>query len=127
MSFDEDEQNGESDNLEELEDRSENDIPVNLQSIPPVPEFEYFEHEQPRHDRLLHLPPSFDYLPNDQSTRPLPIAFFQLFFTDSILEMLARNTNSYARFNQIDNPTSRAKYWKDTTAAEQKIFFGIII
>src|SRR5437879_1937498 len=50
-----------------------------------------------------------------------------LFFTESIFEILARNTNSYARLKQVDKRTGRAQFWKDTSAAELKIFFGIII
>lgn len=45
ISLCEEEENEESNNSEELEDKGENDPPVNIQNIPPVPEFEFFEHE----------------------------------------------------------------------------------
>jgi hypothetical protein len=55
----------------------------------------------------------------------LPLLLFQLFFSDAVFEMLAAATNAYAAFKNAGGPGRRQ--WKDTTAAELKIWLGLII
>jgi len=87
-----------------------------LPTLPPVPEFEPLV--QQRHNRVACYPPEFNL--NGSA-----LDYFQLFFDNSIFQLLAENTNNYASFKGAGNAGSRP--WKSTTPAELKIFFGIII
>ena len=54
-----------------------------------------------------------------------PGRFFQLFFTNSTLEVIKQNTNHYAYMKGAGEPGHRR--WKDMTIAELKIFLGLVI
>ncbi|KAJ5559124.1 hypothetical protein N7535_009012 [Penicillium sp. DV-2018c] len=63
-------------------------------------------------------------------------AFFSLFFTDEIFYHISRSTNEYARLkrgdgsDENDSPGTTShgsRPWKDTTAADIKVFAGILI
>lgn len=77
-----------------------------------------------------NLPAEFD------ATTALPVDYFKLFFTDDMMESIARNTNRYARFkiheSRILEPGYTDPFWKfdgsnDTTAVEMQAFFGVQI
>ena len=91
--------------------------------LPPVPLYKPYEHPEPEHSRLLHLPSSFGVL------SPEPVAFFKLFFSDTLIERLAASTNLYARNQHSKMPVvkGRAATWKDTTGGELKMFLGLIL
>jgi len=71
--------------------------------------------------------------PHDQHTRyPIgfhvhggALAFFELFFDATVFEQLAGNTNRYAIFKHAGDLGHRR--WTATSAAELRIFIGIII
>ena len=85
---------GEEDIPEESElirSRSVRDIiNMNPNVLPPLPEFECFEHSALPHERILHLP---EVISLDRSNA---FDFFNLFFDEKELEILAQNTNRYA-------------------------------
>lgn len=62
-----------------------------------------------------------------------PFSIFSLFFTPAILTQLAENTNANARVKlarlnyQTQSDTVLRRRWKDTSGAELKIFFGLLI
>lgn len=60
--------------------------------------------------------------------------FYSLFMTNDILETLVKYTNMYAEqkivkliCNESSTPNCRLSRWKDVTADELRVFFGIII
>jgi hypothetical protein len=55
----------------------------------------------------------------------LPSRVFELFFDDEVFEMLAKNTNEYAKARGAGDTI--AKDWRPTTAAELKVFVGLVI
>ena len=67
-----------------------------------------------------------------------PYALFSLFFSEDIFEYISQVTNEYAKWkqereaNKSESPKtlptpSGHRAWKDTTAADIKIFIGILI
>jgi len=109
--------------------------------LPEVPQFEPFEHSVPRHDRKIYLPDDLQNQCNrvnrsgeqnyDQAADelasddlPSPSSSFKLFFTDEEFEILAENTNAYARQKEAGR---QGRPWRPTCGAELKIFFGLII
>ena len=93
----------------------ERQLPV----LPPVPQFHPLVHDSAMHARQTCYPLGFD------PVNCGALGFFQLFFDDIVFEQLAETTNSYAIFKGASNPGHRR--WTPTSAAELKIFFGIII
>ncbi|TKA71579.1 hypothetical protein B0A49_11802 [Cryomyces minteri] len=73
------------------------------------------------HDPELSLPPGVDG--SD------PLALFDLFFPQHILQQLAANTNKYAADRRAKKATKKKKQraWEETTAAELRVYFGILI
>jgi hypothetical protein len=65
------------------------------------PEKVQFDPFQPEAYRKAYatLPPSFP-------SRPQPIDFFSLFLTDDLWQIITKNTNRYAAFQQRTNTTS---------------------
>lgn len=59
------------------------------------------------------------------------IPFSSYFFTDSIMEDLATNTNKYAEIQRnhfiSQYPEKRQRSWKPCTAADIRILFGLWI
>jgi Transposase IS4 len=55
--------------------------------------------------------------------------FFKLFFSDSVVEILSKETNSYAEFQLQNPPLSLHKtcHWVPTTIAEIRVYLGIQI
>ena len=78
----------------------------------------------PRHQKLF-LPPNVQ--PNDA------YALFSLFFSDPILDVIARNTNTFAymRESRLEqkNPNRKRKKkpWQDTSAYELKAYLRVLI
>lgn len=109
--------------------------------FPEVPQFDPFEHPAPRHNRIVYLPEDLQNKcsrvngsgeqnyhlavggPSPEEL-PSPLDFFQLFFTDEEFEILAENTNGYARQKEAGR---QGRPWRATCGAELKIFFGLII
>jgi chemotaxis protein histidine kinase CheA len=60
-----------------------------------------------------------------KTTWDLPGRFFKLFFDRQVFEMLAENTNAYARARGAGDRI--AKRWRETSAAELMVFIGLII
>ncbi|PWW74878.1 hypothetical protein C7212DRAFT_345434 [Tuber magnatum] len=87
-----------------------------LPTLPPLPVFEPLV--QRRHNREPRYPPDFD-------VNGSALDYFQLFFDNSVFQQLAENANHYASCKGAGNSGSRL--WQSTSAAELKIFFGIII
>lgn len=60
-----------------------------------------------------------------------PLEFFQLFFTDELLERIVSETNNYAtRKMHLQMPFTQYsawRYWKPVTLQEIKAFFGVIL
>ncbi|KAL1956703.1 hypothetical protein VTO42DRAFT_6853 [Malbranchea cinnamomea] len=69
----------------------------------------------------LHIPNTAD--------ADSPYALFSLFLTEEIFDKIADSTNAYARAKlpKIHDANTHARSWKDTNAAEIKVFFGILI
>ena len=55
------------------------------------------------------------------------IGFFKLFFSDSVVRILSKETNSYAEFHLQNPPLSlhETRYWTPTTPAEIYVYLGI--
>ena len=53
--------------------------------------------------------------------------FFKLFFSDSVVETLSKETNTYAESHLQNPPLSLhgTRHWKPTTLAEIRVFIGI--
>jgi len=96
--------------------RSRTEATLPLPTLPPVPEFQPLV--QQKHTRVACYPAEFNV---NGST----LDYFQLFFNDSIFQLLAENTNLYASSKGAGNAGSRPS--KSTTLAEVKIFWGIIV
>ena len=60
-----------------------------------------------------------------------PLDYFQLFFTDVIIDEIVVNTNNYAKWyrsmKRITDPNFTDKLWYDTTRQEIKAYLGLII
>jgi hypothetical protein len=52
---------------------------------------------------------------------------FSLFFSDDVLETLAKNTNQNANNHRIGPKLPEARRWKDTTVEELKAFLAVWI
>lgn len=67
-----------------------------------------------------------EHLPDDAK----PIDYFDLFFTNELLNIISNQTNLFAQqtIDAVENmaPNSRMKSWRPTTNDEIKLFFGII-
>jgi len=109
--------------------------------LPEVLQFELFEHLALRHNRIIYLPEDLQNKCNringsggqnfhlaggglSDDNLLSPLAFFKLFFTDEEFEILAENTNAYARQKEAGR---QGRPWRATSGAELKIFFGLII
>ena len=118
-----DEEEGEEDIPEESErirSRSTRDIfNMNPNVLPPPPEFECFEHSALPHERILHLPEEISL---NQSKA---FDFFNLFFDEKELEILAQNTNRYALSKRASD--SHKRRWYDTSVAELQVFLALIL
>jgi len=71
-------------------------------------------------------------LPEDFDTTSSPIKYFQLFFSDEVLNEIVENTNKYVIYHgnskRVTDPRYVEKYWKtDLTVPELKAFLGICI
>jgi hypothetical protein len=61
-----------------------------------------------------------------------PYALFSLFIGEDIFEFISQSTNEYAQRKQAASGRSSSEFspgraWKDTTIADIKVFFGILI
>lgn len=59
-----------------------------------------------------------------------PMAIFNAFFDDEIMEYIASETNRYAdQFIEKNDltPSARARHWKETNLKEMRLFFAILI
>ena len=64
-----------------------------------------------------------------QYTNLSEAGFFKLFFSDSVVEILSKETNAYAEF-QLQNPPlslQTTRHWVPTTPAEIRVYIGINI
>lgn len=91
---------------------------------PPEPEFDPSTNFQVRNAGIKNCPPK----------NSPPIAYFNLFFTQTIWLLMVRETNAYASkiFQNRRNsgqlkPTSRIKRWTDVTVSEMRKFIAIVI
>ena len=59
----------------------------------------------------------------------VPVSYFDMFFTDTIVERIVTETNRYAE-QTIANaellPNSRAHSWRPLSAEELRLFFGVV-
>lgn len=58
------------------------------------------------------------------------LGFFQLFFTDKLLQQIVEHTNAYAQSRLAYRPLQRQSIWKtwsDVTLVEMKAYLGVII
>ncbi|OAQ22383.1 hypothetical protein K457DRAFT_143467 [Linnemannia elongata AG-77] len=91
-------------------------------TLPNPPPFDnIFLHAKPAHTGYPKLPLA---LLLDKALPPFDI--FSLFFSTSVLESIASNTNAYAKLNNARVKEGSRK-WKETTAEELRIFLGIIV
>jgi len=102
--------------------------------LPPPPQFRPLIHDPPEHTRYLTLPPEF--ISHDTTgitstnartgrrAQLPPGSFFQLYFSNTEFDILAENTNVYAKYK---NAGQRGRRWKKTTAGEIMIFVGLLI
>lgn len=124
---------------EDTEDENEEPIvptAITAAGLPPPPPFVSFQHHAPPHTCQVLLPDNFtDHYsttasinpdePQSETPKLTPSSFFQLFFTEVEFDVLVQNTNSYAGLKGAgDNGRRR---WRPTSAAELKVFIGIII
>lgn len=74
-------------------------------------------------DAGFHPPPNFD--------RSSELSYFQLFFTDDLLNQIVEETNRYAgeKINSLRPLPKKSMWlsWKDLTLVEFKAFLGVII
>ena len=86
--------------------------------LPEVSQFQSFQHPAPHHNRSVY-PPDAIYSPpaeNENTSSPFPLKLFQLFFTEAEFEILAQNTNLYAKQKGVGKLGSRPG--RPTCAAE---------
>ena len=73
----------------------------------------------------FNLPGDFD------PEKATPIDYFQLFFSDQVLQTICNNTNKYQHFcvaqKQVVNPEYKENHWEETTLNEMRAFFGLAI
>jgi Transposase IS4 len=57
------------------------------------------------------------------------LSFFKLFFSDSVVEILSKETNLYAEFHLQTPPLSlfETRHWVPTTPAEIRVYLGVYI
>jgi len=102
-----------------------------LYNLPPVPELRPYQHQQERHNRILHLPGEFSGqydLIHNLNRKPLelrPLDFFMFFFNQEIFEYLAQNTNPYTTARGAEG--ERCRKWYPVKGAEVMIFVGLMI
>jgi hypothetical protein len=87
-----------------------------INSIPPPPSY------QPLPYRQISRPPTIR-IPPDVATDPYSL--FKLFLTDRHFEIIAINTNAYAKAKEAG--TNGKRTWWPTSAPEIKVFIGIFI
>ncbi|PMD15241.1 hypothetical protein NA56DRAFT_354308 [Hyaloscypha hepaticicola] len=56
-----------------------------------------------------------------------PISFFEIFFNEGIYELLAKNTNKYARAWSSIYPEKKPPPWTDVTVEEIKVYIALLI
>ncbi|XP_068098335.1 piggyBac transposable element-derived protein 4-like [Hyperolius riggenbachi] len=56
-----------------------------------------------------------------------PLNFYQLFLTDSLLQLIADQTNLYAEQCRAANPTAMSARWIPTNPTELKVFLGLTL
>ena len=83
------------------------------------------------HVRQFNGPTGFN-LPGDFDVeKATPIDYFQLFFSDQVLQTICDNTNKYQQFRvaqkQVVNPEYKENHWEETTLNEMRAFFGLAI
>ena len=78
-----------------------------------------------RGDGAANLPQDFDV------NTATPLEYFQLFFTNNVLETIVENTNKFQQFRcdqkRVTKPEYEEKFWQDTNLSEIKAYFGISI
>lgn len=99
-------------------------LPKWVRVIPPEPEKNIENEFKVRNSGIRNCPPRNSH----------PIAYFYLFFSELLMNMFVRETNSYA--NRVINRKrlsgelankSRLKKWVDVTLSEMKKFFALVI
>ena len=102
--------------------------------------------KRPNEDPLLHCAHIFKpVIVADRPSKPcLPstispndaYGIFSLFFTDNVLDTIAKNTNSYARSRgaHLPKPPSYTRkqstwlsHWRDTSATELRAYLGVLL
>ena len=81
---------------------------------------------------LMDAPiPASIFLPNQVNISKSLLSIFLLFFPDTLLEIIVKNTNEYARIHRPPIPPDRLKIkrrpWRDTCIPELKVFIGVLI
>lgn len=90
--------------------------------LPSVPNFEtVFKHLKTTHSAQSNIPMALRL-----NCELSPLTLFSLFFSDTVLADLAKNTNAYAMSNGA-GATENARQWTKTTEDELRIFLGIIV
>ena len=79
-------------------------------------------------------PPQFEFIGNPGFTIPddvkSPGHFFRLFLTESLLNKIVQETNRYAAQQIVKSHvlrSSRLRKWKDISAKELEVFFGLLM
>ncbi|XP_065844140.1 piggyBac transposable element-derived protein 4-like [Oscarella lobularis] len=62
-------------------------------------------------------------IPNDANA----LTYFQLYWSDDVIDLLVKNTNAYAEHIRGPNPSSSCREWYPTTRPEMKAFLGVTL
>jgi len=95
-------------------------VNIDASVLPEPPEYEPFHHAFQPHQRVLHLPETFQI--SGSGSRVLD--FFGLLFDKEDLEILAENTNLYAQSKGALSVHKRR--WYSTSAGELQVFLALI-
>ena len=93
-----------------------------ITELKPVDEVEYQPLRSTLREPELRLPADTDI--ND------PYTLFSLFFTNDIIETIAKSTNLYAQRKRREfyqDTVIQGRTWKPTNAAEIRVFLGVVI
>ena len=55
------------------------------------------------------------------------LTYFQLYWSDDVIDLLVKNTNAYAEHIRGPNPSSSCREWYPTTRPEMKAFLGVTL
>ena len=83
------------------------------------------------HVRQFNGPTGFNLPAHFDPEVVTPIDYFQLFFSDEVLQTICDNTNKFKTFHvtqkQVVNPEYTENNWEQTTLNEMRYYFGLAI